>query len=278
MKISAIDIKKALAERHSDDVFCTEVLTGQATRGHLRFDALAIPRSWQNQSIIGYEIKVSRGDFLQDNKMHLYSRYCQEMYLVCPKGMIKKEEIPEGMGLMEYILEKKALRIKKRSPWNNIALDIDFLWRIIISHKRSDEYPFFSSKAEYAQAYIEDKANKKRIGYELGSIIAMELQELKRDKERQCYQVDYKLLWEDLANEAIRNGIITNSSYYSATQNAQMKSAFKREFPENVKKEISKAVQEMNYTARALERILTPPQSKKEYIFQKFNRDKPEEE
>ena len=70
-------------------------------RGLLKFDGLAITKSYTKPNIIGYEIKVSRNDFLQDNKWHLYLQYCNEFYFVVPKGLVKKEELPDHVGLME---------------------------------------------------------------------------------------------------------------------------------------------------------------------------------
>lgn len=72
-------------------------------QGLLKFDGLAITKSYTKPNIIGYEIKVSRNDFLQDNKWHLYLQYCNEFYFVVPKGLVKKEELPDHVGLIPEI-------------------------------------------------------------------------------------------------------------------------------------------------------------------------------
>lgn len=96
-KVTSTDIKLALKEFHNGkpSYFITECKTCSTyfpdPQGLLKFDGLAITKSYTKPNIIGYEIKVSRNDFLQDNKWHLYLQYCNEFYFVVPKGLVKKE-------------------------------------------------------------------------------------------------------------------------------------------------------------------------------------------
>lgn len=77
-KVTSTDIKLALKEFHNGkpSYFITECKTCSTyfpdPQGLLKFDGLAITKSYTKPNIIGYEIKVSRNDFLQDNKWHLY--------------------------------------------------------------------------------------------------------------------------------------------------------------------------------------------------------------
>lgn len=105
-KVTSTDIKLALKEFHNGkpSYFITECKTCSTyfpdPQGLLKFDGLAITKSYTKPNIIGYEIKVSRNDFLQDNKWHLYLQYCNEFYFVVPKGLVKKEELPDHVGLI----------------------------------------------------------------------------------------------------------------------------------------------------------------------------------
>lgn len=105
-KVTSTDIKLALKEFHNGkpSYFITECKTCSTyfpdLQGLLKFDGLAITKSYTKPNIIGYEIKVSRNDFLQDNKWHLYLQYCNEFYFVVPKGLVKKEELPDHVGLI----------------------------------------------------------------------------------------------------------------------------------------------------------------------------------
>lgn len=101
-KVTSTDIKLALKEFHNGkpSYFITECKTCSTyfpdPQGLLKFDGLAITKSYTKPNIIGYEIKVSRNDFLQDNKWHLYLQYCNEFYFVVPKGLVKKTGYTEA--------------------------------------------------------------------------------------------------------------------------------------------------------------------------------------
>jgi hypothetical protein len=63
------------------------------------------------QSIL-IECKVSRSDFLQDkNKPHRAKGMGNWKYFCCPKGLIKKEELPDKWGLI-YVDEQGKARIE----------------------------------------------------------------------------------------------------------------------------------------------------------------------
>ena len=55
---------------------------------------------------VAYEIKVSRSDFFSDvgdmSKHEPIRNFCNEFWFATPRGVVKKEEIPEGCGLMEF--------------------------------------------------------------------------------------------------------------------------------------------------------------------------------
>ena len=62
-------IERALAKKHGNrEFFITQCKTGATGEGMMQFDGLAIHKSWAHPCIIGYEIKVSRSDFLRDAK------------------------------------------------------------------------------------------------------------------------------------------------------------------------------------------------------------------
>jgi hypothetical protein len=77
--VKSNDILKLLSEKHSEDVFVPECKNGSTWLStHLRLDAWVMNRSWTKLKFTGYEIKVSRQDFLRDDthdiKWHNYSR------------------------------------------------------------------------------------------------------------------------------------------------------------------------------------------------------------
>ncbi|MBU2701127.1 hypothetical protein Ga0466249_002238 [Sporomusaceae bacterium BoRhaA] len=78
-------------------------------------DGLAIKISWTSPEFTGYEIKISRSDFLRDKKHNEYLPYCTGFSFVCPDKMIKKDEIEENIGLI-YVKEDGSLRTAKKAP------------------------------------------------------------------------------------------------------------------------------------------------------------------
>lgn len=87
---------------------------------------------WPSQmESVGYEIKVSRGDWLREladpEKRRAAMGVCNTFYFVAPKGMIKQAELPEGCGLMEWngkklLLNHPAPRLTNAKPtWRFLA-------------------------------------------------------------------------------------------------------------------------------------------------------------
>lgn len=178
-KVTSTEIKKALAKYHPKDFFISECKTDSTyftgPQGLLIFDGLAVSRSYTNPCITGYEIKVSRSDFQRDNKYHLYLQYCNEFYFVVPAGLLKKDEIPNDMGLIFYYPDTGKLIKKKKSLYRQIEEPVGVYKYIIYSRLEQERLPFYEDRADYAKAYLEDRNDKKEIGRKLGSKMAREL-------------------------------------------------------------------------------------------------------
>lgn len=182
-KVTSTDIKLALTEMHKNrsTYFITECKTCSTyfpdPQGLLKFDGLAITKSYTSPNIIGYEIKVSRGDFKQDNKWHLYLQYCNEFSFVVPKGLISKEELPDNVGLIYYDPDKKTLRTIKKALYRQIEKPVGIYEYIIYSRLDEDRLPFYDSKVEYCKDYLKNEKDKRYVGAQLGSKLAKDLSE-----------------------------------------------------------------------------------------------------
>lgn len=180
-KITSTKIKMALAEYHPKDFFISECKTDSTyfsgPQGLLIFDGLAVTRSYTSPCVTGYEIKISRSDFQRDNKYHLYLQYCNEFYFVVPAGLLKKDEIPDDMGLIYYYPETGKLTKKKRALYRQIEEPVGVYKYIIYSRLGQDRVPFYEERAEYAKDYLADRVDKKYIGWKLGSKMAKELED-----------------------------------------------------------------------------------------------------
>lgn len=182
-KVSAHTIKKALADKHHKEFFITECKNGPThySRNLLQVDAVAIYKSWSSPLIRGYEIKVSRGDFLKDAKYSQYLQYCHEFYFVTPSGMVQRQEVEDPIGLMWYNPKTGGLTTKKKAVYRKIEISADMLMYIIMNRLDSDRYPFHSDKADYFREWLERKISNK----ELGCRVRCRLLDEIREKEKE---------------------------------------------------------------------------------------------
>ncbi len=101
-------------------------------RGFLKMDFLAIRHSWTPVEFKGYEIKVSRQDFLQDKKWPQYMQLCHRFYWACPTGLIDKSEIDPQAGLV-YVNEKTGrVHTRKAAPFRDIEPDWQMLLYLLL--------------------------------------------------------------------------------------------------------------------------------------------------
>jgi len=65
-------------------------------------DIFAMKPSWTNPNPVVYEVKVTRADFQRDVQAGKFTKYlphCRRLYFAVPRGLLKKDDVPEGMGL-----------------------------------------------------------------------------------------------------------------------------------------------------------------------------------
>jgi len=205
--VTSGDIKKALANAHYGEFFMAEVKNGPTGTGMLKLDALAIYKSWSHQRMVGYEIKISRADFLQDGKMHLYLPYVHEFYVVCPAKMIDKKEIPDDMGLMWFNPDTGELKMKKKAAHRNITIDPDMMWYIMMYRLESDRYPFHDSRTDYIKGYIDFSRDKRSLGQRLRTVLSQKIDHLEMEVERLSRRGDDQKTVETLKAVMEKHGI-----------------------------------------------------------------------
>lgn len=195
MKVKAHEIKKALSNKHHQDFFLTEVKNGPTHFSNelLIMDAMAIKKSWANPCITGYEIKVSRSDFLRDEKWTAYLQQCHRFSFVCPKDLIKPEELPDGVGLIYFNTDKKTLYTKRKSKYREIEMNADMFYYIIMSRLDNERHPFFSSQRELIQDFLADKGSRFTLANSYKHKLAKQTEEAdERAKEAEREMERYK--------------------------------------------------------------------------------------
>ncbi|HXK36903.1 MAG TPA: MmcB family DNA repair protein [Candidatus Paceibacterota bacterium] len=129
------DVLKILKAKHTCDLFVAHCKVGASWYGgSLILDAWVMPYSW-TRPIVGYEVKISRGDFRRDGKWRNYLQYCNLFYFVTPWGLIQPAEVPEDAGLIWVTKTGAGIRYKKTAPsrwWHQIPQGIFqyvLMWR-----------------------------------------------------------------------------------------------------------------------------------------------------
>lgn len=83
---------------------------------------------------VTYEVKASRADFMcemRSEKWRIYRRFSAYIFLACPEGMVRPEELPKEMGLIVRRDDTwRPIRKGRRNPewslsrrqWMNLCL------------------------------------------------------------------------------------------------------------------------------------------------------------
>jgi hypothetical protein len=119
VKYTAHDMRERLRAYHEGPEWVLQFEVGNATGGRVTNHADAVAMSiWPSRGykIIGYEIKVSRSDWLSElkqlHKADAVGKFCDAWFLVAPADIVHEVEVPESWGWM--VPATKSLRIKKQ--------------------------------------------------------------------------------------------------------------------------------------------------------------------
>ncbi len=188
--MSARTILDLLREKHAEDVFVPECKGGPTWGGeHSRLDAWVMKKSWAHPLVIGYEIKVSRSDFINDQKWHNYLPYCNEFYFVAPQGIINASELPPEAGLLTVASTGTRLFKKKVSIWRDVVVPEE-LYRYLLMNRTQiiNQHETVAASREQKLAYwrkwLEEEKEGKGLGYLVSERVAAHVRKVERDNER----------------------------------------------------------------------------------------------
>jgi hypothetical protein len=179
--ITAKDIEALLATRHSKDLCVPQCKNGPsyAVRGHRTqiIDFWAMKRSWANFSTFGYEIKVSRQDFLGDGKWQGYLPYCHEFSFVCPPRLIQPEELPQDVGLIWTSKNGKVLLTKRKAVRRDVVIP-ESLWVYVLMCRTAitrEHDP--GSDADYWRRWLKDRTIDGQLGGRVSAALRQRIDE-----------------------------------------------------------------------------------------------------
>lgn len=172
----AQDIIDLLKAKHSEDVFIPECKNGPTwTSGSmLRMDAWVMKRSWSKPLITAYEVKVSRGDFINDDKWPGYLDYCNQFYFVCPTGLISPDELSQDVGLMYVASTGSRLITKKKAPYRNVNIPESIYRYIIMSRARITNGTYGNTEEtdeEFWRRWMKEKEDNLNFGHKVSKRI-----------------------------------------------------------------------------------------------------------
>lgn len=188
---TALEIKDALARKHKDDVFFTEVptgFTGDVIMDGKRLDAWSLEPSFYNPVSTGYEVKVSRTDFTNDHKFPSYAGVCNELYLVAPEGVVRSlDELPDFVGMYEARRHRDGIRLFtiRKATFREVVIPSDFYRALIVNRYREHTLSPNRLNADTAQDWLDGK----RAFFTIGSSVAYQLSKIKHDCKEEIEKV-----------------------------------------------------------------------------------------
>ena len=103
-KMTADDLLELIRARHRGEFVVEECKMGSSWHGaEQRLDAWALRNTWSPVTAEGYEIKVTRSDFLSDmrtGKWRTYLEACHRLWFVTPARLVDPKEVPKECGLL----------------------------------------------------------------------------------------------------------------------------------------------------------------------------------
>jgi hypothetical protein len=106
--------------------------------------------------------------------------------------LIRKEEIPEGCGLIYVYPDSMAMRKIIRPKFREIEHPVEILLHIIFWKEKSNPYPFFSSKAEYFNAWLKHRKLDSDLAYSLKGALREEINKVRRENDNLKADLKYQ--------------------------------------------------------------------------------------
>ena len=205
-------ILRVLQQRHPRDLWLTEVKDGPSTLAQTsRLDALAIKKSWTQPRLVGYEVKVTRADFLRDDKWVTYLPVTHQFSFACPWDLIQPDELPSEVGLYWIDPDGRLKQVRRPAVRVLAELPTNLLYYVILSRFSTDHHPFFTHQREQAVAYASDRPERRQLGRIVGSRMAEELSALEHRKRMLEHRIDAtRYAYDQLCHTLEEAGLPTN--------------------------------------------------------------------
>ena len=176
--MTANEISRLVAARHADGVYVPQCKMGAA--GSRVLDGWALLPTWSPMTAVGYEIKVSRSDWLQDQKFHDYLSACHLFCVAAPKGIVHRDELPAGIGLLEPVGSGRGAKLIMRVKPVRHEPDPAALARLMayaLMWRRAEGDPSRMNRTRRAQMW-RDWVEERRDFHRVGRSVSRRMREL----------------------------------------------------------------------------------------------------
>lgn len=235
----------SLRKKHADDVFVDECKNGSSYNGHSRLDAWVMNKSWSNLRFTGYEVKVSRRDFKQDDKWQEYLKLCNELYFVCPPRMLTADEIPGDAGL-KYCHPSGHITVAKKAGWRECQPPMELFCYILMCRVKIVESTFgkvpttSEDRIEKYRRFFKEKEEKREIGELVAYHVSRQWEDLKRENKNLKSRLEFVETGERiLAEMGIRRSYYEIGSFGTSIRKQAEK--FLQSVPETFAQELRTA-------------------------------------
>lgn len=223
-------IDNLLSQKHYNDVYVSQCKNGSTWFPHqhlLKMDAWVLKRTYSPLTAIGYEIKVDRQDFENDQKWVDYVPMCHEFYFVCPAGLIRSDDLPNNIGLIwvsttdKLHTKHKAERMKPDVDKLNSLMTYVLMSRSVIVADMNEANKGLQepkTKLELYRDCIKDSENRQELAYFIkGYVRKFYTDYLEKDRELKYREQRV----EQFARDLKRLGITwdsTNSDWHDTNR------------------------------------------------------------
>jgi hypothetical protein len=154
---------------------------------------------------MGNEIKITRSDFLQDDKWQKYLEDCHQFYFVCPWGLIDPSEVPQEAGLMWVAKTGTRLYTKRKAAHRDVKPYHVFIYILMTRTQiTEDRFGYDESNIDYWRRWLKERKEKQELGHRVRGRVAELAAKAFTDKHLAECRVEK---WEDFKKKLEAIGI-----------------------------------------------------------------------
>lgn len=250
--ITSDTVLRALLAKHSDSVCVPECKDGPThTASHRRLDLWVMNKSWTHPRTIGYEIKVSKRDFVQDDKWQDYLPLCNELYFAAPKGLLTPAQMPGAVGLIELVGSRTVIR--KKADHRQVQVP-EKLYRYVLMCRTRICDASTEDPATYWREWLAKRKEDKELGYQVRRAVREQVVAAERAvKESERRMRDYDHIIAMLQ----RLGLSPDNVGYGYSVEQRI-CALERVVPERFEFTLNQAIRELEKLQQNLKQLREP--------------------